>query len=313
MLIFVVLNGYSVNATGESLTGILSRPEVHSVEADTVHFIDDVPHEVNERNATKRDDVLVEPQGCERKPIDVYVLSTGVDTRWDGCLAAKSFGIATFAGGGLLDVIGLGTALAGLVVAGQCDRVRALGVKVVSDDQIVPAARLIAALEYAAAAAQINGNPALILMPLTFPFTPAMNEIFMKTVAKGLHVVAAAGNLARDVRWSSPPSVDEVITIGAIDGRDNKFASFSNQGRLIKGFAPGVRVQTLGIGGPGARASWSGTGVAAAQAACVGASALDRYGPMKPAALQLLLKIHAEKDVWGQPPDTTASRIRRWF
>lgn len=57
---------------------------------------------------------------------------------------------------------------------------------------------------------------------------------------------------------SSPASAPSAITVGAIDSADAK-ASFSNFGRAVDIFAPGVDVLSLGITSNTASATLSGT------------------------------------------------------
>jgi len=58
-----------------------------------------------------------------------------------------------------------------------------------------------------------------------------------------VHVVVAAGNSNADASVFSPARARTALTVGASDINDAR-ASFSNFGRPVKVFAPGVAVQS---------------------------------------------------------------------
>ncbi|KAF8324361.1 peptidase S8/S53 domain-containing protein [Cantharellus anzutake] len=313
------LNSYSANATGASLNGILSSPEVLYVEADAVHSIDDVLHEVNERDETTRD-VLVEPEGCASEepctnPILIFVLSGGMFPQHN-CFGGRARWGPSYVGAPHEDKTGHGTAVAGIAIASECGGAtcaNAISVKIVSDDGIILSSNLVRALAYVYEQFR-SGKRVIALTPLTVVWDQGVNEIFRRAVAGGLHVIAGAGDSSEDVKLFSPTAVEGVFTIGAIDDH-NMFASFSNQGSLIKAFGLGVDVDTLGVGSPSAGARWSGTGMAAALAARVVARAIYLYGngDLSNDEIYYLIARNGEKKVWGQPPGTTTLKVVDWM
>ena len=79
-------------------------------------------------------------------------------------------------------------------------------------------------------------------------------------VAASPSAAVAAGNSGADAANYSPASEPSAITVGASDSNDGK-ASFSNYGKLVDIFAPGVGVKSA-INCAGCTASWSGTSMA---------------------------------------------------
>ncbi|KAJ6255803.1 cuticle-degrading serine protease [Drechslerella dactyloides] len=77
----------------------------------------------------------------------------------------------------------------------------------------------------------------------------------------GVVVVVAAGNENQDAANVSPASAPNAITVGAIDNK-NKRASFSNYGKLVDVFAPGVDVISAWKDSDGATKQISGTSMA---------------------------------------------------
>lgn len=86
----------------------------------------------------------------------------------------------------------------------------------------------------------------------------ALNAAVAALTRAGVTVVVAAGNENQDAANVSPASAPSAITVGAIDANDVK-ASFSNFGPDVDIFAPGVKVQSVGIASDTASAVLSGT------------------------------------------------------
>lgn len=66
-----------------------------------------------------------------------------------------------------------------------------------------------------------------------------IDSVFDQLIARGFHVVAAAGNHDNDAMYYSPAGVESVITVGASTFA-NARAWFSNKGRYVDVYAPGV-------------------------------------------------------------------------
>jgi len=75
----------------------------------------------------------------------------------------------------------------------------------------------------------------------------AFNTAVNAAYKAGVLSVVAAGNSGWDAKEFSPASSKDALTIGAID-KTNTMAYFSNYGRLVDIFAPGVDVESTWIG-----------------------------------------------------------------
>ncbi len=85
-----------------------------------------------------------------------------------------------------------------------------------------------------------SGDPSL-----PSPFKDAVNA----AIAKGIYVVAAAGNEGRDIATTTPAGYPGVIAVSAVDVNYN-FASWSNFGLQMDDFAaPGVSIYSTWKGG----------------------------------------------------------------
>ncbi len=78
----------------------------------------------------------------------------------------------------------------------------------------------------------------------------------------GVPIIAAAGNEGTDACTNSPARSLYVISVGAADSQD-QVTSFSNFGRCVDGYAPGLKIQGASIGGDKLYTVLSGTSQAA--------------------------------------------------
>lgn len=90
----------------------------------------------------------------------------------------------------------------------------------------------------------------------------AVNDAINGIRNAGVVPVVAAGNENQDTANTSPGSAPGAITVGAIDQTTDARASFSNFGRGVDVFAPGVRVLSVGINNNTDTATLSGTSMA---------------------------------------------------
>jgi len=84
-------------------------------------------------------------------------------------------------------------------------------------------------------------------------------------------IVLAAGNYSTDACLQSPGSSPSAVTVGASGNRDHG-ADFSNYGKCVDIYAPGVSITSAAIGDDTATAVFSGTSMASPHVA--GAAAL---------------------------------------
>jgi subtilase-type proteinase RRT12 len=88
-----------------------------------------------------------------------------------------------------------------------------------------------------------------------------LNNAVNYAIEAGLPIVVAAGNTNSAACVTSPASAEKAITVGAIDDRYDSIASFSNWGKCVTVFAPGVYVTSLAKFG-NATLAMSGTSMA---------------------------------------------------
>jgi subtilisin family serine protease len=119
--------------------------------------------------------------------------------------------------------------------------------------------------------------------PPSHTLAEAAKSAYARGGRSGSVLVAAAGNDG-DATIEYPAGLDQVVSVGAVDGRDD-VAAFSNENADVEVAAPGVDILSTKLGGGYVR--MSGTSMATPHVA--GAAAL----------------------LWGLTPSATASTIRR--
>ena len=120
-----------------------------------------------------------------------------------------------------------------------------------------------------------------------------------------MHVLAA-GNEDADACAGSPSRVLQAMSMGATDRRDNR-ASFSNVGRCVDVFAPGVDVQSAWRGG-GDRVI-SGTSMASPHGAGAAALVLEVSSGLSPAAIKARIESQATEGVVRNPGAESPNRL----
>ncbi len=208
--------------------------------------------------------------------VNVFVLDTGIDyTNRD--FAGRIGDGATAYGTSAQDDNGHGTHVAGTIGStayGVANGVTLHAVKVLDSDGSGYKSDVIAGMNWIAANAPAHS---VVNMSIGGSYSPAENNAARALVAKGLVVVAAAGNDADDARYYSPGSEPSLLTVGAVDQYDRD-TTFSNFGPVLDLYAPGVNIRSDAVGG--GSFTMSGTSMAAPHVA--GAAAV--YWGLHPAA-----------------------------
>ncbi|WIM95044.1 S8 family peptidase [Actinoplanes oblitus] len=135
-------------------------------------------------------------------------------------------------------------------------------------------------------------KPAVANMSMGGAASPSLDFAVRQSIASGVTYVVAAGNEDVDASWSSPADVSAAITVAATDSRDRR-ATFSNYGRVVDLFAPGVNIKSSVSGSNSATAVYSGTSMAAPHVAGAAALILDAGPALTPSQVRARLVANA--------------------
>lgn len=91
--------------------------------------------------------------------------------------------------------------------------------------------------------------------------SPALDRAVNAAVSSGLHFAVAAGNDNKDACDYSPAAAEQAITVGASTLSDER-AYFSNHGKCVDIFAPGLNILSTWTGGNTTTNTISGTSMA---------------------------------------------------
>ncbi|MFJ8441646.1 S8 family serine peptidase [Kitasatospora griseola] len=269
--------------------------------------------------------------GLGGQGVKVAVLDTGIDDQHPdlaGQVDARRNFTADAVDEDVHDAVGHGTFVASEIAGtgkasggkerGVADQARLLVGKVLDDNGSGTEAQIIAGMQWAA-----DSGADVVSMSLgspeptdcTDPMSVAAQRIAEQS--KALFVVAA-GNLGQYQSVSSPGCAPAVLTVGAVDGKDNT-ASFSSHGSVTGSHtlkpeiaAPGVDVKGAAAGGRGVYAYTSMSGTSMATPLVAGSAALvkQRHPEWNAAQLKAALVSSALATVPGDVQQTGAGRLR---
>lgn len=198
----------------------------------------------------------------EGRGVRIYVVDSGVNAHQQfGDRLAEGYD-AVGDGRGTADCTGHGTHVAG-VAAGS-------SIGVAPAAEVVPV-RVITCAGSSWGSSVLDGldwivahgvRPAVVNLSLGGAASSAMDNAVARLTAAGFVVVAAAGNDNRDACSYSPARASSAITVGATDALDYR-ASFSNLGRCLKVFAPGVDIRSASFSDAQGLVVMNGTSMAA--------------------------------------------------
>jgi len=183
------------------------------------------------------------------------------------------------------DCEGHGTALASLVRQPSAEGrgIRMFPVRVADCDGSSSPSRVLAALAWIA---RWGRRPALVLASLDVGDSALVRTAAEQLVARGIAVVAAAGNTVADACLTAPGGAPSVITVASVRA-DGRAATFSNLGPCIDLFAAGEELTVASIASDRAMRVRSGSSFAAALVAGALARELVQHPGASPSELLL--------------------------
>jgi len=202
--------------------------------------------------------------------VTVYVIDTGILTTHtefasSGGISRARWGTNTVDTDNT-DGNGHGTHCAGTIggtTYGMAKDAILVAVKVLNKQGSGTTQGVIDGINWAVLAAARDDTPSLGSMSLGGGKSEALNSAVDAAATNNppLPIIVAAGNDNKDAASVSPASAPQAIAVAASDNTDKK-ASFSNWGKLVALYAPGVAITSSWIGSNTATNTISGTSMA---------------------------------------------------
>ena len=210
--------------------------------------------------------------------VTVYIIDTGIRTSHSEFGTRASDGYDAVDGTlPAADCHGHGTHVAGTVggtTYGVAKSVTLKAVRVLNCSGSGTWSGVIAGMDWVTGN-HTGSNPAVANMSLGGGANSSVDDAVRRMIADGVATAVAAGNgnlagIAQDACRSSPSRVPQAMTIGAT-GRTDRKASWSNYGKCLDWFAPGVGITSAWYTSTTATNTISGTSMATPHTAGVAA------------------------------------------
>ncbi|WEV28946.1 S8 family peptidase [Streptomyces sp. 71268] len=292
-----VFNGFAAKLTAGQLSALRANPAVQAIEENQKATVSGTQNgatwgldRIDQRNRPLDSTYTWNRDGAG---VTAYIIDTGLDSR-HADFGGRAQNVYNSVGGSGEDCHGHGTHVGGTVGGnsyGVAKGVALRGVKVLGCDGSGSFAGIIAGFDWVRANA---AKPAVANASLGGGYSAAVNTAAANLANSGVHLSVAAGNDNRDACNYSPASAASVLTVAASDSSDRK-ASFSNYGRCVETYAPGVSITSARMGG--GSTSMNGTSMASPHAAGVAALYKANNGDASSATINSWVTSNATPDV----------------
>ncbi len=245
--------------------------------------------------------------------VDVYVVDTGINVKHADFGGRAKWGVTIPFGDLDIDGNGHGTHCAGTIASrtyGVAKKANVIAVKVLRTSGFGTNADVIKGVEWVIKAAKRGaaaGRRSAANMSLGGGRSFTLEAVVNKAVKAGVHFAVAAGNDNEDACDYSPAAATRPITVGATN-RNDQMTFFSNHGKCVDVFAPGMDITSTWIGGSYATNTISGTSMAAPHVAGVAALYLGERD-YEPEDLKELIVSHSSKGLLEDLPAATENRL----
>lgn len=275
------LKGYSGFFTDEAANMLRRHPDVATVEADSIVHALDAKKQVGAPWGLSRishreglglanfNQYIYDKEGGEG--VTAYVVDTGINIAHKDFEGRATWGATIPEGDDDLDGNGHGSHCAGTIASksyGVSKKAHVVAIKVLRSSGSGTMSDVVKGVEVAAnlhtaeskkAGKNFKGSTGN--MSLGGGKSPSLDLAVNAAVKAGVHFSVAAGNDNTDACTSSPAGAELPVTVGASTLSDTR-AYFSNFGKCVDIFAPGLNILSTYTGSDTATAVLSGTSMA---------------------------------------------------
>jgi subtilisin family serine protease len=295
--------GFAARLTSAQLKKVQSDPDVASIEQDKLMRISTTQtsptwglDRIDEGPLPLSHSYTYKHTGSG---VDAYVIDTGIET------TLSQFGGRADTVYGGEDCNGHGTHVAGIIGSksyGVAKSVRLHAVQVLDCDGSGTTSDVIAGIDWVR---ENHAAKSVANLSLGGSKSTALNTAVTALSKSGVFVAVAAGNDNADSCKDSPASAASVEAAAASSSNDTR-ASFSNYGKCVDIYAPGVNIKSTY---QGSTAYLSGTSMASPFVAGVAALYKSTYGQATFGTIQTWMTAHANNNRIKSNKASTHNRL----
>jgi subtilisin family serine protease len=298
------LNGYVVEMTEQAAEGLRHNPNVKFVEQDQVIQPSEATSQWNLDRIDQRPLPLDGQYNYNHTGlgVSVYVIDSGINfshVDFGGRAALGQDYVGDGQNGN--DCYGHGSHVAGLVggqTYGVAKQVNLYSMRIGACNGGAQISDMLFSYDWIIANAQ---RPAVINISYTAAgAVPSLNTVIDNAYNQGILTVTSAGNSAYDACFYSPAGVPNALTVSATWDDDSRWLS-ANYGSCVDLFAPGMNINSVGIGSTTAVRNWGGTSMAAPHVAGAAALYLQQRPLDSPSVVTQFLIDNSTPDVVTNP------------
>uniref|UniRef100_A0A2N9DMR1 Serine protease n=1 Tax=Fusarium oxysporum TaxID=5507 RepID=A0A2N9DMR1_FUSOX len=312
-MVFDTLGGFSASLSAGEVEDLRNNPNVAYIEQDSTARISatqkQAPWGLARLSSKTTGATRYSYDSSAGKGTCAYVLDTGIDTEHPDFEGRAEF-IATYVDDIWYDDHGHGTHCAGTIGSktyGVAKKTQLYGIKLFNSTGEGVASSIIAGMDLVLKDAPKRDCPKGVVVSMSFGEIPSqgIDDAAKALVEAGFFAAVAAGNgdekgRPLDASSNSPAREPSVCTIGATT-KDDTVATFSNFGKVVDLYAPGVAVLSTWPGG--ITRSISGTSMATPHVAGVAAYFLG-LGKSAAGLCEYLQSIALKDVIKGVPQGT---------
>ncbi|MGI5348202.1 S8 family serine peptidase [Streptomyces sp. CA-250714] len=243
--------------------------------------------------------------------VTAYVIDTGVRISHDDFGGRASYGYdAVDKDKTAQDGHGHGTHVAGTIAGtkyGVAKKAKVVAVRVLDNKGSGTTALAVAGVDWVT---KHHKGPSVANMSLGGNKDAALDAAVKRSIASGVSYAVSAGNESADAGNASPARVPDALTVAASDRKDRQ-AAFSNYGKRVDLYAPGVDIVSAGNKSDHGIATMSGTSMASPHVAGAAAVYLSGHKTAKPAQVAAALTKGATAGVIANPTKGTPNKLLR--
>jgi subtilisin family serine protease len=245
------------------------------------------------------------------KGVTAYVIDTGVRISHKDFGGRASYGYdAVDKDKTAQDGNGHGTHVAGTVAGtkyGVAKKAKVVGVRVLDNSGSGTTALAVDGVDWVT---KNHKGPSVANMSLGGNKDAALDAAVKRSVSSGVTYAVSAGNESSDSNTASPARVPQALTVAASDKTD-KQAAFSNYGKLVDLYAPGVNIVSASNKSNTGTATMSGTSMASPHVAGAAAVYLSGHKTATPAQVTAGLTKGATAGAISNPTKGTVNKLLR--